>query len=378
MRIALDATSVPEQPAGAGVYAIELTRALVERHPAQDGYLLFARGAWPYEIVAERKNWRIERPAVASRAGRLAWEQARLPGRLSALGIDVLHSTHHTLPLFGVRCRRVVTVHDVTFFRIPKRYPALRRLYMQTLTRHSARIADAIIVPSNAVRTDVITRLRVHESRVTTVYEAAGPNYQPVEPAVAAEVAARYGMTEPFLLSVGSMEPGKNRPRLLRAIRRAVDAGSDLRLLVAGQPAWRYEGENALVRELGLGDRVRFAGYVPAADLPALYSAAQAFVFPSLYEGFGLPVIEAMACGTPVLTSDRSATSEVAGDAAVLVDPYSIDAIAGGLARLASDPALRADLGARGLSRAAAFSWRRAADETHAVYRRVLDAGAGA
>ncbi len=371
MRIAIDASSVPPQPAGAGVYAIELTLAMAARD-LHDGYALFTRGAWATAIVEGKPNWLLERVGAGSRAARLAWEQVQLPRSLVRLGIDVLHSTHHTLPLRPMRARRVVTVHDMTFMRLPGRYPPARRLYMQATTRAAAKIADAIIVPSRAVRDDVIRYLRVPASRLHVVYEAAAPRFQPTGAAAAADVARRHGVDGAYVLSVGSLEPGKNRARLFRAMRRLRDSGVDVPLLVAGQRAWKYEAELALVDQLGMTDRIIFPGYVADADLPALYSAATAFAFPSLYEGFGLPVLEAMACGTPVLTSNISATAEVAGVAAILVDPASVDAIADGLRRLLTEPDLRADLRERGFARAAEFSWRRAADKTHAVYAQVL------
>jgi glycosyltransferase involved in cell wall biosynthesis len=372
VRIAIDATSVPVQPAGAGIYAIELVRGLSERG-RHDGYALFARGAWAPGIVGERKNWRIERVGAGSRAARTAWQQARLPGRLSALGIDVLHSTHHTLPLRPVRARRVVTIHDVTFFRIPQRYPPARRIYMQTVTRLAAKVADALIVPSKTVRDDVVATLAVAPEHVHVTYEAASSAYSPVDPEAARAVACRYGMDGAYVLSVGSLEPGKNRGRLIRALRALRDEGIECSLLVAGQPAWDYERDYALVSDLGMADRVRFAGYVPQADLPALQSAAIAFAFPSLYEGFGLPVLEAMACGAPVLTSNVSATAEVAGDAALLVDPLSVASIKEGLRAVITDDALRRKMASAGLARAAEFRWRQTADETHAVYERVMD-----
>ena len=370
MRIAIDATSVPPKPAGAGVYAIELVRALAQRD-RRDGYALFTRNPAFDPILAGHRNWRVERLS-RSRAGRLAWEQLRLPGRLDALGIDVLHSTHHTLPLRPLRARRVVTVHDVTFFRIPGRYPPLRRFYFQAITRLSARVAGAIIVPSNTARDDVVRTLRAPARKVHTVYEAAGPAYRLIDRAEAAAVARRYGIDGEYVLSVGSLEPGKNRARLFHALRALRDEGVASPLIVVGQKAWHFEDDFALVDRLGLRDQVRFLDYVPAEDLPALYNAATVFAFPSLYEGFGLPVMEAMACGVPVLTSGASATAEVAGGAAVLVDPHDTDAIRDGLRELLADPLLRDHFARRGLDRASQFSWARAADETHAVYERVL------
>lgn len=370
MRIAIDATSVPPKPAGAGVYAIELVTAMAARD-RHDGYALFARGHWADGVTAGKRNWRVEHIRAASRPARLAWEQARLTGTLHRLRIDVLHSTHHTLPL-RVRCKRVVTVHDLTFLRMPERYPPARRLYMQTLTRLSAKVADKIIVPSLAVRDDASRLLRVPAERLAVVYEAAGAPFVPLDRAAAESVALRYGIAPPYVLSVGSLEPGKNRARLFRALRRLVDEGIDVRLAIVGQPAWSYESELALIDELRLRDRVVVAGYVKQEDLPALYNAATAFAFPSLYEGFGLPLIEAMACGVPALTSDVSATAEIAGDAALLVAPRSTDEIYAGLRRLLTDAALRDELSRRGRARAAEFSWRRAADETHGVYARAL------
>jgi glycosyltransferase involved in cell wall biosynthesis len=373
MRVAIDATSIPPRPAGAGMYAIALVRAMMERD-AHDGYALFARGTWFDDAAEGRRNWRVQHVSAHSRQARLFWEQARLPGIAERLGIAVLHSTHHTLPLRPMRAKRVVTVHDVTFFRIPERYPPARRVYMQTMTRLSARVADAIIVPSNAVRDDVVRTLRVDPAKVTVVYEAAGERYRPIAPGECAAVRSRYGVEAPYVLSVGSREPGKNRGSLIRAMRELRDVGVDRRLLIAGQPAWNYQGEERLADELGMRDRVIFAGYVPDGDLPALYSACDAFAFPSLFEGFGVPVLEAMACGAPVVTSDVSATAEVAGSAAVLVDPHSVASIRDGLRRALSDDGLRGDLVAFGRARAAQFSWRRAADETYAVYERVLRA----
>ena len=380
MRIAIDASSVPPKPAGAGVYAIELIRAMAA-HDRHDGYAAFVRepapGAsrWIDALIEDRKNWRIEPVRVAARAQRTAWEQLRLPRRLRALGIDVLHSTHHTLPLGPASFRRVVTVHDVTFFRIPQRYPLARRLYMQTSTQLAARVADAIIVPSETVRDDVRRFLHVPEAKLDVVYEAAAARFAPVARAAAAAVARSYGIDGPYVLSVGSLEPGKNRPRLIRALSDLRAEGIGHRLVVVGQRAWDYALELALVRELVMERQVIFPGYVRDEDLPSLYSGAEAVALPSLYEGFGLPVLEAMACGAPVLTSNTGATAEVAGAAALLVDPRSVDAIRDGLRALLCDPGLRADLRERGFERAGEFSWQRAAAETHEVYERVVAHG---
>jgi glycosyltransferase involved in cell wall biosynthesis len=317
---------------------------------------------------------RVLKVRAPSRALRLVWEQAVLPRRLRRLGIDVLHSPHHTTPLAPSGRRRVVTFHDLTFFLLPGRYPVSRRLYFQTMTRLSARVADAVIVPSEAVRQDVRRILRMRPERVFVIPEAAGPAFHPQGAGAVEAVRRRYGLEGPFLLSVGSLEPGKNRERLLQAFARLRARGLEHTLAVVGQRAWRYEGEAPLAQRLGLADSVRFMGYVPAADLPALYNAADLFVFPSLREGFGLPALEALACGTPVVASNVSAVPEVVGDAALQVCPYDVEALANAIERLLGDDGLRADLRARGLERAAGFTWEKAARQTVEVYRRAVGA----
>ena len=370
LRIAIDASAIPAQPAGAGVYTYELVRALaaeIERHRL----FVFARPG----VFAGLPNADVIEVDPPSRIARLAWEQLAMPGLLSRYRIDVLHSPHHHTPLGSwtpnicLRPHRVVTFHDATFLLLPQRYPALRRAYMTLVTRAAARVADAIVTPSRTARDDVVRTLGVDPGMVVAIPEAAGARFSPEDdPGERERVRRAYALPERYVLSVGSLEPGKNRGRLILAYARLRAEGIAAPLLIAGQPAWRHEAEAELVRGLGLERDVRFLGYVPDADLPALYRGAALLAFPSLYEGFGLPVLEAMACGTPVVTSDRSATAEIANDAALLVDPHDIDALASAIGRLLADEQLRDELRARGLARAGEFSWRRAAQETLSLY----------
>jgi glycosyltransferase involved in cell wall biosynthesis len=372
MRIAFDATAMPRLMAGAAVYTYELARALAAVD-TENEYVIFARGSHFDDLPRARPSLRVLKMRAPSRPLRLLWEQAVLPwsargGR--GLRIDVLHSPHHTTPLVRPRpdCARVVTFHDLTFFLLPERYPMTRRLYFQTMTRLSARVADAVIVPSEAVRGDVVHVLGVPQERLFVIPEAAGSAFHPQDAVAIEAVRRRYGLEGPFLLSVGSLEPGKNRERLLQAFARLRARGLQHTLVVAGQRAWRYEGEAPLARRLGLADSARFLGHVPQADLPALYSAADLFVFPSLYEGFGLPALEALACGTPVVASNVSALPEVVGDAALQVSPLDVEELADAVERLLRDDRLRSDLRERGLERAAQFSWEKAARQTVEVY----------
>ncbi len=358
--------------AGAGVYTYQLIHALAEQ--AGDHFLIvLARPGLFDELPDRHPQLRVVHIDPSSRPSRLLWEQTVLPLLLRRLRVDVLHSPHHHTPLLvglAGAPRRVVTIHDVTFRLLPKRYPLARRLYMESVTRAAARVADAIITPSKTVRRDVIRMLGAPAERVVAIAEAAGPQYSPVEDERALDrVRRKYRLPSRYILSVGSREPGKNRIRLIQAYAQLRNAENhDCALVIAGQPAWGYEGEFELVSQLRLKDQVRFLGYVPDDDMPALYSAATILTFPSLYEGFGLPALEAMACGTPVITSNVSALPEIGGDAAVLLDPRDTEALAKAMERVLADGALRADLRKRGIERAKQFSWQRAARETLTVY----------
>ncbi len=361
--------------AGAGVYTDSLIRAICRVDNENDYVIFVRRGAF---ADLARSGFRIVPTPTPSRPARLLWEQFLLPLQLRRRGADLLHSPHHTMPLVAPGCSRVVTFHDLTFFLLPERYPASRRLYFQAVSRASARRADALIVPSDTVRDDVERILAVPQSRITTVYEAPAPVFRPIEDgAMLAQVRQKYRLPDRFILNVGSLEPGKNRASLIQAFHRLRQRGLEHCLVIVGQKAWKYEGDFELVERLGLGDAVLFTGYVPAEELAALYSCAELFVFPSLYEGFGLPVLEAMACGAPVVTSNVSAMPEVAGDAALLTEPRDIEGLADAMERPLRYSRVRASLRSRGLKRAAEFSWERAAHETVAVYERTAAGRAG-
>ena len=369
MRIAIDGSAIPKQMAGAGVYTFQLVRALAQIATEHE-FVVFARDGLFDDLQSKLEivPTRGKHPAL-----RLAWEQAALPLLLRRHQIDLLHSPHHHAPVVvGPGIQRVVTFNDVTFLLLPERYPRIRRSYMAAVTRAAARVVDAVITPSEAVANDVVNELGLRPNLVTTIPDAAGPQYAPSADSDVARVRSDYHLAGLYILSVGSQEPGKNRTRLIQAFQRIQKRQAGLKLVVVGQPAWNYEGDAQLVRELGLQQHVRFLGYVPDADLPALYTGAMFSVFPSLYEGFGLPVLESMASGTPVLTSNVGATAEVAGDAAVLVDPYDVDAIAAAIARLVDEEELRKRLRTLGLERASQFSWNRTARETLAVYESIL------
>lgn len=301
--------------------------------------------------------------------------QTILPRVLRKARPALCHFPNYLAPL-SCPCPRVVTFHDMSLFRYPRFYGWKKRHLSRALLAQVARRAEAVITVSESSRSEIVRILDIPPRKVHVIYEAPPPGFHPVtDRDVQEDVRGRYGLPESFVLHVGTLEPRKNISRLLSAFEglpRHHPALRDVRLVLAGARGWRSGALTDRMRRLEAEGRLRELGYVPQGDLPALYSMARLVAYPSLYEGFGLPIVEGMACGTPVLTSDRSSTAEVAGPAAVLVNPEEVGDIRKGIERVLTSPDLAGELAEQGKCRAAEFSWRRAAGETLEVYRRLL------
>lgn len=283
---------------------------------------------------------------------------------------DVLHVQYFVPPL--MRCPVVVTVHDVSFAVRPEYFSRRDRLMLGALVGPSLRRAAWVITDTQYTRADLVATYELDPARIAVIPLAADPRYRPLDPdECLAAVSARHGLPGPFILYVGTLQPRKNVANLVRSygmLRRRT--GLPHKLLIAGKPKYMFEDVFLAIEQCGYADDVVFAGFVPDEDLPLYYSAAAAFAFPSRYEGFGLPVLEAMACGTPVVCSNASCLPEVAGDAALLADPERPEEFCEALQRVLTDPSLAGSLRQRGLCRAAEFSWDRTARETLEIYRR--------
>ncbi len=367
MRIGIDYTAAVRQGAGIGRFCRGLIGALAELDHSND-YVVWSggRGAaephWP-------PNYRRLTLPLSDRHLALIWQRLRLPlpvewitGRL-----DLYHSPDFVLPPVR-RARTLLTVHDLSFMRHPEcSSPALYDYLINAVPRSVAQ-ADLVLADSAHTQRDVIELLGVPAERTRVVYAGLEPSFRPVPDGPARQAAlARYGIEPPYVLGVGTLQPRKNFARLIAAFRLARERHQlPHRLVIAGGRGWLYDDILVAAREAG--DAVLLAGYVDDSDLPALYSAADLFAFPSLYEGFGIPLLEAMGCGTPVLTAQASSLPEVAGDAALLVEPTDIEAIAAGLWRLLSDEALRQQLLRRGQERIQRYTWAAAARELLAAY----------
>jgi glycosyltransferase involved in cell wall biosynthesis len=299
---------------------------------------------------------------------RIWWEQLIAPAVLLRDRPAALLCPLNVVPLFAP-CPTVVTVHDLAFLRF-NLHKAAKRRYLSLLTRLSVKRATHVITVSEFTRREVLELLHVAPERVTAIPNGRKEDFAPVATATVERFREQQGLPPRFLLSVGTLEPRKNIATLIRAYAQAKDQ-LDLPLLIGGGKGWLYDEMFALVRELDLEQAVRFIGFIPRDQLQLYYAAATAFVYPSLYEGFGLPLLEAMAVGTPVVTSDAGASIEVAGDAALIVPARDVAQMATALVRITHDDELRAELRTKGLAQAGRFSWERAAQATLQVLNSV-------
>ena len=295
----------------------------------------------------------------------ILWQRLRVPIPADSLsgGADVVYSPDFTRPPLA-RARAAVTVHDLSYLLFPEtHYPPLRR-YLEAAVPRALDRAGRIFADSEQTRADLSTHLAVPPERVEVVLSAADPLFRPATADEIERVRRRHGVDRPYILSVGTIQPRKNLPAIFAALRELVDGGVDVTYVHVGRPGWLCEPIFAALDSSGVKDRVRF---VAAGDdeLVALYSGAVALVFPSLYEGFGLPCLEAMACGTPVIASDAGSLAEVVEDAGITVEPHDSTAIAAAVRRVMQDPDYRADLVRRGFAQNAKFRWQSAARQVY-------------
>lgn len=294
-----------------------------------------------------------------------------LPVELFCGRFSLFHATDFVVPRALPHARILVTIHDLSFVKVPEAAsPALKR-FLDRVVPYSLSRAVHIVADSEATRQDISEIYRIDPQRISVVLSGVESRFRP---SPQPDVRARYGLgSYPFILSVGTVQPRKNYARLVRALHALGDAYSDVHLVIAGGKGWLEDELYRTIDETGMTPRVHMIGFVADADLPALYTEALAGVFPSLYEGFGLPVLECMACGTPVITSDISSLPEVAGDACLLVNPYDLSQIRDTLKQLLDDSALRATLTEAGIRRAGQFTWHRSAAQLLHVYRTLLN-----
>jgi glycosyltransferase involved in cell wall biosynthesis len=374
--VAIDVTAAIHQGGGIGRYTRCLVTALATApHPFNlTLYWTAPRHAPVPDWLWLLPNVRLRRIPLPERTATILWQRARLPVPIEALigPQDICHFPDFVMPPVG-RARRVLTIHDLSFRLVPEAADAGLRRYLERVVPRSARRADLVLADSQATQRDITVHLGVPAAKTAVLYSGVGPEFQPVgDAARLAAVRQRYALPARFVLSLGTLQPRKNYRRLIQAyagLQR--DGNPDWDLVIAGRPGWLYADLAEDVQRLGVSNRVHFLTNAGDADLPALYSLAEVFILVSLYEGFGLPALEAMACGTPIIVSNVSSLPEVAGDAGIQVDPLNVPAIASALTALTTDADRRSELRARGLRQAATFTWERAAQQLADHYRQV-------
>jgi len=378
--VVMDVGPAVHQRAGLSRYTQQLATHLLAHHHDQIALTLFYNAHSGHTLPPALQNATIQTLSLGQYAWRLSvlasqafkrpvYEQRLPPGQL-------YHATEHLLPY--LRRPTVLTVHDLIFERYPHHHKWTNRLFLTVGMRLFVRAADQIIAVSQQTKRDLIDLYQTPATKIAVIYQGIDPNFTPAPVDAIQRVRESYSLRtpssaqRPYLLMVGTLEPRKNHLTALRALARLKAQGRPHCLLVVGGEGWLFAPIKAQVAALGLTEDVYFTGYVPAADLPALYSGAVAVLQPTLYEGFGFPVLEAMACGTPVVCSNVSSLPEAAGNAALLVEPTNDEALAAAIQQLITEPELVAELRRQGIQRAAAFQWERCADETVAVYRHLV------
>ncbi|MBK8051592.1 MAG: glycosyltransferase family 4 protein [Anaerolineales bacterium] len=342
------------KPTGIGQYAANLLAALHAVAPQYE----FADLNWGRDVPMRLDN-------------RLRWQQVHVPWHAHRASADLLHVPGFDAPAWKP-CPVVLTCHDLIGCIFPQNLPPVSRFYWSKWQPWSLRFADAILADSEATKRDIIRIAQVNAAKITVTPLGVDPVFRPAPPAAQAACRIRYSLPEKFILYVGTLEPRKGIDTLIDAFAQLASRMPDLHLVLGGKKGWYWEPLIQRIDAVGLAHRIHVTGYIDAVDLPALYSASAAFAFPSRYEGFGLPILEAMACGAPVVSSNTSSLPEVTGDAGLQVPPDHPPLLAAALELVLTQPVLRTTLQTAGLDRAAEFTWERTARITCKVYDDVI------
>ena len=375
--IAIDYTPASEQSGGIGRYVRELAAALAALDRKTE-YRLFVSGTSRPLPPPPAANFIWKPTPIPPRWLARVWHRARMPipAEVFTGRIDLFHATDFVLPPTLPATRTLLTVHDLSFVRAPQAASPSLQAYLNRAVPRSVSMADHILADSQATKDDLLALYGADADKITVLYSGVDSRFQKItDVTVLRQARAKYGLIGiSYLLSVGTVQPRKNYSRVVRALAGLRQRGYDSHYAIAGGKGWLEAEMHQAIAETGLGDAVHLLGFVDDDDLPALYSAARALVIPSLYEGFGLPILEAMACGTPVITSSLSSMPEVAGAAGVLVDPLDISAIEAAVMRIESDSHYRAFLIDAGYQQARQFTWEKSARQLKSIYERLLRA----
>jgi glycosyltransferase involved in cell wall biosynthesis len=369
MRIGIDIHSIGSQKGGNETYYRELIRELAEIRSVHNFLLYYTHPETGRQFPAN-DHFTLKRLSPAHPLLRIPFV---IPRRASTDRLDLYHAQFIVPPL--LKCKTVTSIFDIAYERVPDLFHVAQRAWLKLLVPWSAKRADHILTLSEHSKKDIVEAYGIAEDKITVTHLAASDAFVPHNKEKSRErLAQRYGIEGKFILYLGRLQARKNLARLVEAYALVREAGFSQTLVIAGKRDSLFEPVQARIKELKLEEHVLLPGYVHAEDVPVFYSAAEVFVYPSLYEGFGLPVIEAMSCGVPVITSRGSSLEEVAGTAALSIDPLDVEAIAQAIVKVLSDIELRKQLSEAGLARSKLFNYEDAARQTVAVYEQVMGA----
>ncbi|MBW9223589.1 glycosyltransferase family 4 protein [Methanothermococcus sp. SCGC AD-155-E23] len=369
MRVGIISATLNESFTGVPKYTYNLIRELY-KFLDKDLYLINYK---QNQFFKDLNQVIIENPFHNFSLSYIWYSYLPLSSSLEKHDLDIIHNPYQVPTLFKFKQKYVITVHDLIQILFPKEVKPLVYLVQKIMLPKTLRMADKIISVSYHTKRDLIKYLKIPEDKIEVIYHGVDEDYKPLPEKEVEMIKKKYNITTPFILYVGSLKPLKNIPTLIKAYYKLRKQGLEYKLVITGKKRWKYREIFKLINKLNLQKDVIFTGYVPREDLPALYNAADLFVSPSLYEGFGLPPLEAMACGTPVITSNTSSLPEVVGDAGIMVDPYDVDGLAKAMYEVLTNDGLREELRKRGLERAKLFNWKKCAEEHLRVYEEVYN-----
>lgn len=382
IRIGIDISRTIEEKTGVGYYAKNLIHALAKIDYENDYFLFgifydcFPKN-WKKAMIPKAPNFKLHQKNSLTWLVRKKWEKGGKYKEKLLGEIDLLHCTAYTMPPV-TKPKVIVTIHDLSCFVYPHYHTEANYHFITRNVHQAARKASFIIADSISTQREISRFLHTPEEKMKVIYLAAGDRFkEKLSPTSIAQIKKKYNIRKPYFFTVGSLEPRKNLANALIAYKALLEIGKyDYQFVISGGKGWKNELLYQLLQKLNLDDYLVFTGYVPEEDLPALYQGAEAFVYPSFYEGFGLPVLEAMSSGTPVITSNTSSLPEVAGDAAILVNPGEIFDLYEAMESVISKPSLREELKLKGLKQSKKFSWEKTAQQTLEVYRHVFHGSA--